>query len=151
MVRIMLQFQTQTTVFEHNDFSTTYYFKRILWTFEFFSVLLTLRWGFNAYLIKTLIFIGACNFLNCFCHFYSCKLSVAILRCSWFFLFRRLTLFFRFTFVHTAKLKKSNFLNDFFLSLTAFARVTSFLTRFCESFQVICVMRFWSYVTYLTQ
>ena len=32
--------------------------------------------------------------------------------------------------VHIAKLKKSNFLNDFFLSLTAFARVTSFLTRF---------------------
>ena len=35
---------------------------------------------------------------------------------------------FRFTFVHTSKLKKSNFLNDFFLSLTSFARVTSFLT-----------------------
>ena len=50
------------------------------------------------------------------------------------FLFRRLTLFFRFTFVHTAKLKKSNFLNDFFLSLTASARVTSFLTRFSKSF-----------------
>ena len=50
------------------------------------------------------------------------------------FLFRRLTLFFRFTFVHTAKLKKSNFLNDFFLSLTAFARVTSFLARFSKSF-----------------
>ena len=65
---------------------------------------------------------------------YSCKLSAAILRCSWFFLLRRLTLFIRFTFVHTAKLKKSNFLNDFFLSLTAFARVTSFLTRFSESF-----------------
>ena len=29
---------------------------------------------------------------------------------------------FSFTFVHTAKLKKSIFLNDFFLSLTAFAR-----------------------------
>ena len=52
------------------------------------------------------------------------------------FLFRRLTLFFRFTFVHTAKLKKSNFLNDFFLSLTAFARVTSFLTRFSQKFLV---------------
>ena len=37
----------------------------------------------------------------------------------------------RFTF-HTAKLKKSNFLNDFFFSLTAIARVTSFLTRFNE-------------------
>ena len=37
-------------------------------------------------------------------------------------------------FVHTAKLKKSNFLNDFFLSLTTFARVTSFLTRFSKSF-----------------
>ena len=37
---------------------------------------------------------------------------------------------FRFAFVHTAKLKKSNFLNDFFLSLTAFAGVTSFLTLF---------------------
>ena len=49
------------------------------------------------------------------------------------FLFRRLTLFFRFTFVHTAKLKKSNFLNDFFLLLTAYARVTSFLTRFSKS------------------
>ena len=35
---------------------------------------------------------------------------------------------FRFTFVHTAKLKNLNRLNDFFLSLTAFARVTSFLT-----------------------
>ena len=34
---------------------------------------------------------------------------------------------FRCTFVHTAKLRKSSFLNDFFLSLTAFARVTSFL------------------------
>ena len=33
----------------------------------------------------------------------------------------------RFTFVHTAKLKTSNFLNIFFLSLTAFVRVTSFL------------------------
>ena len=50
------------------------------------------------------------------------------------FLFRRLTLFFRFTYVHTAKLKKSNFRNDFFLSLTEFARVTSFLTRFSECF-----------------
>ena len=50
------------------------------------------------------------------------------------FLFRRLTLFFRFTFVHTSKLKRSNFLNDFFLSLTAFARVTSFLTLSSKSF-----------------
>ena len=41
---------------------------------------------------------------------------------------------FRFTFVHSAKLKKSNFLNDFFLSLTAFACVTSFLTLFSKSF-----------------
>ena len=41
---------------------------------------------------------------------------------------------FRFTFVHTAKLKKLNFLNDFFLSLTALARVTSFLTLFSKSF-----------------
>ena len=41
---------------------------------------------------------------------------------------------FRFTFVHTTKLKKSNFLNDFFLSLTAFAGVTSFLIRFSKSF-----------------
>ena len=49
---------------------------------------------------------------------------------------------FCFTFVHTAKLKKSNFLNDFFLSLTAFARVTSFLTRFGKSFYFICVIRF---------
>ena len=30
-----------------------------------------------------------------------------------------------FTFVHTAKLKKSNFLNDFYLALAAFARVRS--------------------------
>ena len=41
------------------------------------------------------------------------------------FLFRRLTLFYRFTFDHI-KAEKSKFLNDFFLSLTAFARVTSF-------------------------
>ena len=59
-----------------------------------------------------------------------------------FFFIRRLTIFIRFTFVHTAKLKKSNFLNDLFLSLTAFARVTSFLTRISKSFWVICVIRF---------
>ena len=41
---------------------------------------------------------------------------------------------FRFTFVHTAKLKKSKFLNDFFLALTAFARVTSLLTLFSKTF-----------------
>ena len=35
---------------------------------------------------------------------------------------------FRFTFVLTAKMKKSNFLND--VSLTAFARMASFLTLF---------------------
>ena len=35
---------------------------------------------------------------------------------------------FRFTFVHTLKLNNSTSLNDFFLSLTAFARLTSFLT-----------------------
>ena len=59
---------------------------------------------------------------------------------------------FRFTFVHTAKLKRSNFLNDFFLSLTAFARVTLFPTLFSQCFlKLICVIRFWSYVTYLTQ
>ena len=40
---------------------------------------------------------------------------------------------FRFTSVHTAKLKRSNFLSDFFLSLTAFAWVTSFLTLFSQS------------------
>ena len=40
-----------------------------------------------------------------------------------FFLFHGLTLLFV---LHTAKPKKSNFLNDLFLSLTAFARVTSF-------------------------
>ena len=37
---------------------------------------------------------------------------------------------FRFTFVHTAKLKKSNLLDDFFLSLAAFSGVMSFLTLF---------------------
>ena len=36
---------------------------------------------------------------------------------------------YRFTFVHTAKLKKSNFMNRFFLSLTAFARVVAELTN----------------------
>ena len=51
-----------------------------------------------------------------------------------FFCFVVWRFFFRFTFLHTAKLKKSNLLNDFFLSLTAFARVTSFLTRFSKSF-----------------
>ena len=48
------------------------------------------------------------------------------------FLFRRLTFFFRFTFVHTAQLK-SKFLIDF-CSLTALARVTSFLTLASKSF-----------------
>ena len=62
------------------------------------------------------------NFLNC--------TSGLVLLC---FLFRRLTLFFLFTFVHTAKLK-SNFLNEFLHSLTSFARVTSFLTPFSKSF-----------------
>ena len=63
-------------------------------------------------------------------------ISLAELYCGalGFFLFRHLTLFIRFTFVYTAKLKKSKFLNDFFLSLTAFARVTSFLTRFSKIF-----------------
>ena len=82
--------------------------------------------------------------------YYSCEaVSWAELYCGDLgFLFRRLTHFFRFTFVHTAKLKKSNFVNDFFLLVKALARVTSFLTRFAKSF---CVIRFWSYVTYLTQ
>ena len=35
---------------------------------------------------------------------------------------------FHFTFVHPAKLKRSYFLNGFFLSLTAFARMTSVLS-----------------------
>ena len=45
---------------------------------------------------------------------------------------------FRFTFVRTAKLKKSKFLNDFFLSLTAFARLTSFFTL---ARKIFCVIR----------
>ena len=55
------------------------------------------------------------NSLNCVT---ACPAFVFLLRC--------LTHFFCFTFIHTAKLKKSNFANDFFLSLTAFGRVTSF-------------------------
>ena len=41
---------------------------------------------------------------------------------------------FSFYICSHSKAEKSNFLNDFFLSLTAFARVTSFLTRFSKSF-----------------
>ena len=70
---------------------------------------------------------------SAFCEVLVLRVASGILP-AMFFLFRRLTLFFRFTFVHTAKLKKSNFLNDFFLSLTAFARVKSFLTRFSDNF-----------------
>ena len=40
---------------------------------------------------------------------------------------------FGFTFAYTAKLKKINFLNDFFLSLLAFARVKSFFTLSSKS------------------
>ena len=47
-------------------------------------------------------------------------------------LFLCLTFFFVLHFVHIAKLKKANFLNDFFISLTAFARVTSILTLFSK-------------------
>ena len=60
---------------------------------------------------------------------YSCEaVSWAELYCGALGFFASLSnAVFRFTFVHTSKLKKSNFLNDFFLSLTLFARVTSIL------------------------
>ena len=49
---------------------------------------------------------------------------------------------FCFTFVHTAKLKKPNFLNDLLLSLTALVRLTSFLTLLNQHFRLIWVIRF---------
>ena len=64
------------------------------------------------------------------------------MQCSWFVFVSPSDALFRFTFVHKAKLKKSSFLNDFFLSLTEFVRVTSFLTLFSQRFQLICVIRF---------
>ena len=57
---------------------------------------------------------------------------------------------FRFTFVHTAKLKKSNFLNVFFLSLTAFVCARDVISHSLLA-KVFCVVRFWSQVAYLTQ
>ena len=47
---------------------------------------------------------------------------------------------FRFTFVHTAKLKKSIFLNDFFLSLTAFF-VRDVISLSLSQAKVFCVIR----------
>ena len=50
------------------------------------------------------------------------------------FLFHRLTLCFSYTFVDIAKLKRSNFPNDFSLSLTAIAPVSHFPTHSSKNF-----------------
>ena len=60
--------------------------------------------------------------------------------------FGRVTRFCLFTFVHKAEnvsksLKVQNFPNNFFVSLTEFARASSLLTLFSQSFLVICVFR----------
>ena len=63
--------------------------------------------------------------------FYSCEVVSWVELCCCalgFFFVSASDALFCFIFLHTAKLTTANLLNNFFLSLTAFARVTSFLT-----------------------